>query len=460
MNGAAVSDLSPLQGMPLTRLTCDSTLVRDLSPLKGLPLRSLSIQNVPAKDFTPLRSLASLIKINGLPAVEFWKQVDAGKASATDDMAWKDAINLLSLVELPKGVRYGKWERRNNTIAVQVDKAYAQLAFPYRPPAEYDYRVTFVCSQGQGIVLILYREGHQLTFQLGIHGMTGFEVIDGAHVAEAPGTIKRKQMVSLDSTLIECTTDYRDVHSHEDWKLPENTPVGIGTTGSTVEFLAAEIREVTGKGSFMRGAPAQPGSSPAVKQEIKSLFNGRNLTGWRARDTNKKNEWSVRSGTLICTKPGPDLLTEEQFMDFLFHCEFKLSPAANSGVYLRGRYEIQLQDDHGKPVTEQSSGGLYKVIAPSVNAIKPAGVWQTLDAAVAGQRVQIILNGKKVIENGLLSKPTVGALDQNIDQAGPLLLQGFMGQVEFRNLLLMPLNPGVNLQTLTFPAGWPNPRRN
>jgi len=198
----------------------------------------------------------------------------------------------------------------------------------------------------------------------------------------------------------------------------------------------------------------------AVKPEIKSLFNGRNLTGWRPRDTTKKNEWNVRSGTLVSAKAGADLVTEERFTDFLFHCEFKLAAGANSGVHLRGRYEIQLQDDHGKPATEQTSGGIYKLIAPAVNAIKAPGTWQTLDAAIVGHRVQVILNGKKVIENGLLSKPTIGALDQNIDQPGSLLLQSFMGQVEFRNLLLMPLNPGVNLQTLTFPAGWPTPRHN
>jgi hypothetical protein len=171
----------------------------------------------------------------------------------------------------------------------------------------------------------------------------------------------------------------------------------------------------------------------------RSLFNGKDLTGWKVRDTGKYNAWTAQEGVLVNTQAGTDLISEEQFTDFLFHCEFKIPPGGNSGVYLRGRYEIQIYDDFGRPPDGQTSGGICNLIVPVENASKPAGEWQTLDVGIEGKRVQVVLNGKKVIDCGELTSPTGDALDQDADQPGPIMLQGRFGRVEFRNMRVKPL---------------------
>jgi serine/threonine protein kinase len=490
-HGSLVSDLSPLQGMKLLLLNCQETEVSDLSVLRDMPLRLLFCDPSIANDKTNrsvLRSIKTLEKINNQSVAEFWAQSALPEArnsaggSVDDPARWSKAINLLPLIDPKKNSVWGKWRIEDGALICESGGT-DRIEIPYNLPEEYDFRIKFIPMDGREQVRqILAKSGRQFIWSMGYRNkpMFCFESINGKDTQSNPTAVANGPSVKSGvlhesivqvrndglkaffngKLLAELKTDYQDMRLSRGWALHDESCLGVGALEGHVRFERLELLEVTGKGALLRSAPAQPGSSPAVKQEIKALFNGRNLTGWRARDTNKKNEWNVRSGTLVTTKPGTDLVTEEQFSDFLFHCEFKLAAGANSGVYLRGRYEIQLMDDHGKPVTDQTSGGIYKLIAPSVNAIKSPGVWQTLDAAVAGHRVQVILNGKKVVENGLLSKPTVNALDQNIDQSGPLLLQSFAGQVEFRNLLLLPLNPGVNLQTLTFPAGWPSPRRN
>jgi hypothetical protein len=187
-------------------------------------------------------------------------------------------------------------------------------------------------------------------------------------------------------------------------------------------------------------AIAALGQAPLFQAEgYRPLFNGKSLEGWKLRHEGSQNGWKVEDGVLVNTPPSTDLYTQEKFKDFQLHIEYKIPHGSNSGIYLRGRYEIQIQDDYGKPVESHINGAIYGRIAPSENASKPAGEWQTVDATLVGKRVTVVLNGKKIIDNAEIPGPTGAALDERESDPGPLLLQGDHGVVAFRNIYLKPL---------------------
>jgi hypothetical protein len=167
--------------------------------------------------------------------------------------------------------------------------------------------------------------------------------------------------------------------------------------------------------------------------------------------TTNPSGWTVDKGVLVCSSPhgGNDLLTEQKFTDFDLHVEFLST--SNSGVYLQGRYEIQIIDDHGKAPHKHSCGSLYGQIAPSKNMNKKAPEWNTFDvkyraprpeakdkAKAEKARVTLVWNGETVISDGEISGPTGAALDGKVYEPGPLLLQGDHGRVSFRNVRIRP----------------------
>jgi hypothetical protein len=180
-----------------------------------------------------------------------------------------------------------------------------------------------------------------------------------------------------------------------------------------------------------------------------------------------KSGWEVRNGELACTKPhhGNDLLTEQKFTDFQLHIEFQAT--GNSGVYLQGRYEIQVDNSFGaKPkVIEKDGqkvevfdkhqcGAIYGRIAPSRNMARPPKEWQTFDVTFHGARgeggkvthkarVTLVWNDVQVIDNAEIDGPTGGALDGKVTEPGPLLLQGDHGRVAYRNIKIRPLITGA-----------------
>jgi hypothetical protein len=168
------------------------------------------------------------------------------------------------------------------------------------------------------------------------------------------------------------------------------------------------------------------------------LFNGRDLTGWKARHADGKHGWRVENGSLINANPGNDLLTEQKFNDFKLHAEFRYPKGSNSGIYLRGRYETQIEDDYGMEPESHLIGGIYGFLTPRVNAAKQPGEWQTMDITLVGRIVTIVLNGEPIIERQAIPGITGGALDSEEEKPGPLLIQGDHGKVEFKRLTLTP----------------------
>jgi hypothetical protein len=166
------------------------------------------------------------------------------------------------------------------------------------------------------------------------------------------------------------------------------------------------------------------------------MLNGRDLTGWTPRSGEHAGCWRLQSGVLAATPPCVDLVTTATFVDFRLHAEFRFPQRSNSGVYLRGRYEVQIQDDAGKALDPLRIGGVYGFIAPTMAAARPAGAWQTLDVELVGRVVTVILNGTTIVDGQEIPGITGGALDSNEDEPGPIMLQGDHGAIEFRNLTI------------------------
>jgi hypothetical protein len=175
---------------------------------------------------------------------------------------------------------------------------------------------------------------------------------------------------------------------------------------------------------------------PAWGDPIK-LLNGNTLDGWKPAGR-RDSQWSVAGGVLKNANRGANLMTERKFDDFKLQFEFRVPKGENSGVYLRGRYELQVDDNAGLEPSSHHTGGLYGFIAPSENVSKAAGEWQSMEVTLVGRMLTVTQNGTNVICNREIPGITGGALDSAEAEPGPLLLQGDHGPVEFRNVVITP----------------------
>jgi hypothetical protein len=168
-----------------------------------------------------------------------------------------------------------------------------------------------------------------------------------------------------------------------------------------------------------------------------TLFDGKSLEGWQPLGR-RDSKWSAVGGVLKNADSGANLVTSQKFDDFKLHLEFRVPKGANSGVYLRGRYELQIDDAAGLEPSSHHLGGLYGFIAPSENVARAASEWQTMDVTLVGRMLTYTLNGTTVICNREIPGITGGALDSAEAEPGPLLLQGDHGPVEYRNVVITP----------------------
>jgi hypothetical protein len=167
------------------------------------------------------------------------------------------------------------------------------------------------------------------------------------------------------------------------------------------------------------------------------LFNGTSLDGWQPIGR-RENEWRAVGGILQNAKSGANLVTVQKFDDFRLHVEVRVPKDSNSGVYLRGRYELQVDDAAGLEPSSHHLGGLYGFIAPSESVARAAGEWQSMDVTLVGRMLTYDLNGTTVICNREIPGITGGALDSAEADPGPLLLQGDHGPVDYRNIVITP----------------------
>ncbi len=208
------------------------------------------------------------------------------------------------------------------------------------------------------------------------------------------------------------------------------------------DVLRGETTDEKGRriGWEARRAPALKRTEPPRWGEPIELWNGRDMTGWVPRTAGKKNGWVVQDGALVNARPGNDLLSQRKFTDFKLHAEFRYPKGSNSGIYLRGRYEVQIEDNYGEEPESHNIGGIYGFLTPITNAAKKAGEWQTVDITLIGRSATVVFNGQQVIDRQVIPGITGGAIDSDEGAPGPIMLQGDHGQVEFRKLILTPAN--------------------
>ena len=193
-------------------------------------------------------------------------------------------------------------------------------------------------------------------------------------------------------------------------------------------------------------APAPDLSKVKYDKPIK-LFNGKDLTGWRLINPNQTNGFKVIKSELVNDPVSVEgqrisygnLRTDSEFEDFKLTLEVSIPEGSNSGIYLRGMYEIQVQDSYGKELDPHNMGALYSRITPSVAAEKKAGEWQTVEIILCKRHVTVVLNGTKIIDNKPAYGPTGGAMQADVNKPGPIYLQGDHGKVSYRNIVLTPI---------------------
>lgn len=178
------------------------------------------------------------------------------------------------------------------------------------------------------------------------------------------------------------------------------------------------------------------------------LFNGKDLAGWRLTNEKQTSGFKVIDGILVndpVQKEGAphisfgNLRTEKEFEDFNLRIDVNVPAGSNSGVYLRGMYEIQVMDSYKRDLDSHNMGAVYSRIKPVVAAEKPAGEWQTMDITLCNRHITVLLNGIKIIDNQPVYGPTGGALKSDVFSPGPIYLQGDHGKVSYRNIILKPI---------------------
>jgi hypothetical protein len=168
------------------------------------------------------------------------------------------------------------------------------------------------------------------------------------------------------------------------------------------------------------------------------LFDGKDLKGWHESKPGPP-DWTVKDGILVSPGSGPELIGDRKFQDFKLHVEFNCGKDANAGVYLRGRYEVQIEtESQGEPPSHHT-GGVYGFLAPTPEQPRTPDVWQTFDITLIGRKVTVVLNGNTVIDNQEIPGITGGALDSHEAEPGPIYLQGSeKGHVQFRKITITP----------------------
>jgi Domain of Unknown Function (DUF1080) len=210
---------------------------------------------------------------------------------------------------------------------------------------------------------------------------------------------------------------------------------GAGLEGSTT----TGERTLAFTGARPPSWPAANANATHTYGEPVELFDGKSMDTWNLQVPNRPSGWSVVDGAMTNEAKANNLVSKQTFKDFKIQAEYRIESGSNSGIYLRGRYELQVLDDFGKAPESHGHMAIYAWVAPRVNASKPASEWQAMEAVLVGNKVTVTLNGQKVHDNVTIQAITGGALDANETQPGPIMLQGDHGKVWYRKVTVTPI---------------------
>ena len=210
---------------------------------------------------------------------------------------------------------------------------------------------------------------------------------------------------------------------------------GAGLEGSTT----AGERTLEFTGARPPSWPAANANATHTYGKPVELFDGKSLDTWNLQIANRPSGWSIVDGAMTNEAKANNLVSKQTFKDFKIQAEYRIESGSNSGIYLRGRYELQVLDDFGKAPESHGHMAIYAWVAPRVNASKPATEWQVMEAVLVGNKVTVTLNGQKVHDNATIQAITGGALDANETQPGPIMLQGDHGKVWYRKVTVTPI---------------------
>lgn len=209
----------------------------------------------------------------------------------------------------------------------------------------------------------------------------------------------------------------------------EGTVSGDGLKG-TMLYTDGKTYSFTGTKAPLLNRDTEPSWDKPV-----TLFNGKDMKGWH---TEGANQWVVESGILKSPKSGSNLLSDDKYNDFKLHVEFRCPKGSNSGIYLRGRYEVQIMDSKGEHPDDGLFAAVYGFLTPNEMAAKDAAEWQTYDITLIGRTVTVVANGKSVITAQIIPGITGGAIDSKEGEPGPIMIQGDHGPIEFRKIVITP----------------------
>ena len=215
---------------------------------------------------------------------------------------------------------------------------------------------------------------------------------------------------------------------------------------STVGADGKTSKPATFTGKRIPALPPAPDLAKVKFGEPIAIFNGKDLSGWKTMGKDP-SAWKVEDGLLRNDVVlGPDkpktyanIRTEREFEDFNLQVEFRVPTNGNSGIYLRGIYEVQVANSFGRPNNNHNCGALYSRILPSENVSRPPGEWQTFDITLVDRHLTVIHNGTKTIDNQPVLGCTGGALTSDETKPGPIFLQGDHTDVDYRNIVLRPV---------------------
>jgi hypothetical protein len=276
----------------------------------------------------------------------------------------------------------------------------------------------------------------------------GGSILPVSYVFMSNGKLTVGRGVSKEVRTKDETGNEKRVHLFPQWV--EFTVHGETISGYSLRPAASGIGldSTAIGGKKLPGVPPAPDLAKITFGESIRLLAENDLSGWKLVEEDRTNGWSVKDGILVndpIQKEGAkhinygNIRTEKEFQDFNIKLEVNVPAHSNSGVYLCGRYEIQVSDSYGLPLDSHNMGALYSRIVPSVNAEKPAGEWQSLDITICDRHLTVLLNGIKIIDNQPVYGPTGGALTSDIFTPGPLYLQGDHGKVSYRNIVITPI---------------------